>query len=105
WLHACENGTQHAFNNDIQQRRQAHANLNSHVWYRTPTESDQPAEDYHTEGLMDLNQVKDAIIQHGAHYYFCGPLPFMAMVKEQLSAWGIGDDRLHYEVFGPHQSL
>ncbi|MDX1269662.1 MAG: NO-inducible flavohemoprotein, partial [Oceanisphaera sp.] len=38
WLHACENGTQHAFNNDIQQRRQAHANLNSHVWYRTPTE-------------------------------------------------------------------
>lgn len=105
WLHACENGAQHAFKNDMQQRRQAHANLNSHVWYRTPAENDQPAEDYHAEGLMDLTKVKDAIVRDGAHYYFCGPLPFMAMVKEQLSAWSIGDDRLHYEVFGPHQSL
>jgi nitric oxide dioxygenase len=105
WLHACDNGAQHAFKDDIQQRRQAHANLNTHVWYRIPAESDQPAEDYHAEGLMDLSQVKDAITLDGAHYYFCGPLPFMAMVKEQLSAWGIDDSRLHYEVFGPHQAL
>ncbi|GHA23890.1 NO-inducible flavohemoprotein [Oceanisphaera arctica] len=105
WLHACDNGAQHAFKNDIQQRRQAHVNLNTHIWYRTPAETDQPAEDYHAEGLMNLAKVKDAIALDGAHYYFCGPLPFMAMVKEQLSAWGIEDSRLHYEVFGPHQAL
>ncbi|MFP2768490.1 NO-inducible flavohemoprotein [Oceanisphaera sp. KMM 10153] len=105
WLHACDNRAQHAFRDDMQQRRQAHANLNTHVWYRTPAENDQPAEDYHAEGLMDLSQVKDTITLDGAHYYFCGPLPFMAMIKETLSGWGIGDDRLHYEVFGPHQAL
>ncbi|WP_417613986.1 NO-inducible flavohemoprotein [Oceanisphaera sp.] len=105
WLHACENGAQHAFKDHIQGLRQANANLTTHVWYRTPGENDQPAEDYHADGLMDLSQIKDAITMDGAHYYFCGPMPFMAMVKEQLSAWGIEDSRLHYEVFGPHQTL
>jgi len=49
--------------------------------------------------------VKQKILLDGAHYYFCGPLPFMAMVKGTLSSWGIDDDRLHYEVFGPHADL
>ena len=105
WLHACENGAQHAFKTDIQARRQAHANLETHVWYRQPQETDRPAEDYDASGLMDLGKLRDAICQPGAHYYFCGPVPFMAMVKETLSGWGIADDQLHYEVFGPHQSL
>ncbi|ART81916.1 nitric oxide dioxygenase [Oceanisphaera profunda] len=105
WLHACEDGTQHAFQADIQALRQANSNLTTHVWYRTPGEHDQPAEHYHTQGFMDLNQLKDGISNANTHYYFCGPLPFMAMVKETLSGWGIADDRLHYEVFGPHESL
>ncbi|GAA3539068.1 NO-inducible flavohemoprotein [Zobellella aerophila] len=105
WLHACENGAHHAFKRELQQQRQTHANLNTHVWYRTPAETDLPAEDYDALGLMDLNTVKDSIHRDDAHYYFCGPLPFMAMVKETLSAWGIAEERLHYEVFGPHQQL
>ncbi|MBM7456400.1 nitric oxide dioxygenase [Oceanisphaera litoralis] len=105
WLHACDNGAQHAFKQDIQQRRQAHANLYSHVWYRTPAETDLPPEDYDALGLMELNAVKDRIHLDGAHYYFCGPLPFMAMVKDTLTGWGIAKEQLHYEVFGPHQQL
>lgn len=105
WLHACENGSQHAFKQDIQSRRQADDNLNTHIWYRAPQASDQPAEDYDATGLMDLTRVRDAISLPGAHYYFCGPVPFMAMVKDTLTGWGIAEEQLHYEVFGPHQSL
>ncbi|MDP5292364.1 NO-inducible flavohemoprotein [Oceanimonas sp. CHS3-5] len=105
WLHACENGAQHAFKADIQARRQAHANLETHTWYRAPLESDRPAEDFDATGMMDLSKLREAISQPGAHYYFCGPVPFMAMVKDTLSGWGIADEQLHYEVFGPHQSL
>lgn len=105
WLHACEDRSQHAFQADIQALRQANANLTTHVWYRTPGEQDQATEHYNAQGLMDLNHLKDSITTDNTHYYFCGPLPFMAMVKETLSGWGINDDRLHYEVFGPHETL
>jgi len=105
WLHACENGAQHAFRQDIAQKRQANANLKTHIWYNTPATTDLPSEDYDAVGYMELNAVKQQIHLDGAQYYFCGPLPFMAMVKDTLSSWGIEDDRLHNEVFGPHANL
>ena len=36
---------------------------------------------------------------------FGGPIAFMAMIKEQLLSIGVASERIHYEVFGPHQSL
>lgn len=38
-------------------------------------------------------------------FYLCGPIPFMQFVKQQLLTLGVSDDRVHYEVFGPHASL
>lgn len=105
WLHACEDGTQHAFQADIQALREANPNLSTHVWYRTPSAQDQPSEHYNAEGFMDLNALRERISADNSHYYFCGPLPFMAMVKATLTGWGIADERLHYEVFGPHETL
>lgn len=105
WLHACEDGAQHAFQADIHALRQTNPNLTTHVWYRTPGAQDQARAHYNSEGFMDLSQLKDSITTRNTHYYFCGPLPFMAMVKATLIGWGISDDRLHYEVFGPHESL
>lgn len=105
WLHACENGQQHAFKDSIKELRQANHNLTTHVWYREPEASVQDKEHYNATGIMDLTSLKDSIVTPNTHYYFCGPLPFMAMVKEVLTGWGISDDRLHYEVFGPHETL
>ncbi|NHI00027.1 NO-inducible flavohemoprotein [Oceanimonas sp. MB9] len=105
WLHACDNGAQHAFRQDLQATRLAHTNLETHIWYRAPLASDRPAEDFDAAGLMDLGPLREAIDLPDAHYYFCGPLPFMTMVKDTLAGWDIAAERLHYEVFGPHQSL
>ena len=30
---------------------------------------------------------------------------FIKFVKDQLLELGVSDDRIHYEVFGPHQQL
>ncbi|MBF8448241.1 NO-inducible flavohemoprotein [Aeromonas dhakensis] len=104
WLHACEQGTVHAFREDIQQKSRQHANLLSRVWYREPQASDVQGEEYHHAGTMDLSAVQERITPQ-AHYYFCGPLGFMQAVKQQLIAAGIPAGQLHYEVFGPHQDL
>ena len=104
WLHACEQGTVHAFREDIQQKSRQNANLLSRVWYREPQASDVQGEEYHHAGTMDLSAVQERITPQ-AHYYFCGPLGFMQAVKQQLIAAGIPAGQLHYEVFGPHQDL
>ncbi|EKB25874.1 NO-inducible flavohemoprotein [Aeromonas dhakensis] len=104
WLHACEQGTVHAFREDIQQKSRQNANLLSRVWYREPQASDVQGKDYDFAGTMDLSAVQERITPQ-AHYYFCGPLGFMQAVKQQLIAAGIPAGQLYYEVFGPHQDL
>ncbi|MNR49699.1 Flavohemoprotein [compost metagenome] len=94
----------HAFKEEIRAKSRQHAHLQSRVWYRTPAEQDVEGEDYDFSGTMALEQVTDLIPAH-AHYYFCGPLPFMKAIKAQLLALGVPAARMHYEVFGPHQDL
>jgi nitric oxide dioxygenase len=104
WLHACEQGSLHAFKEDIQHKHEQHDQLQSRVWYREPEAQDEQGKDYDFHGTMDLSQVAELLAPQ-AHYYFCGPLGFMQAIKAQLSAAGIPADQLHYEVFGPHQDL
>ncbi|CAM4057962.1 NO-inducible flavohemoprotein [Aeromonas bestiarum] len=104
WLHACEQGSLHAFKEDIQRKHEQHDQLQSRVWYREPEAQDEQGKDYDFHGTMDLSQVAELLAPQ-AHYYFCGPLGFMQAIKAQLSAAGIPADQLHYEVFGPHQDL
>ena len=105
WLHACENGRVNAFKEDIREKEQLQTRVKSWIWYNQPDASDRPAEDYDFDGLMVLDKVRHAIDVPDAHFYFCGPLPFMKMIKETLVSWGVEDERIHYEVFGPHSSL
>ncbi|WP_281705316.1 NO-inducible flavohemoprotein [Aeromonas taiwanensis] len=104
WLHACEQGALHGFGEDIREKSRQHAHLQSRTWYRIPGERDVQGVDYDFSGTMQLEQVTD-LIPANAHYYFCGPVPFMKSVKEQLGNLGVPAGRMHYEVFGPHQEI
>lgn len=104
WVHACEQGEVHAFKAAIQEKCQQHANLSRYVWYRTPTGDDKLGEDYDFAGHIELKNIAEQLPKN-AQYYFCGPMGFMREVNQQLLALGIGTDRLHYEVFGPHADL
>lgn len=104
WLHACEHGSLHAFGREIREKSEQHARLQSRTWYREPKEQDVKGEDYDFGGTMALEQVNE-LIPANAHFYFCGPLGFMKAIKAQLLELGVPVERMHYEVFGPHQDL
>ncbi|MGY6039498.1 NO-inducible flavohemoprotein [Aeromonas sp. AE23HZ002T15] len=104
WLHACEHGALHAFKEEIREKSRQHVRLESRVWYREPGVQDEQGKDYDFAGTLDIERVS-GLIPADAHFYFCGPLGFMKSVKGQLSSLGVSADKMHYEVFGPHQDL
>ncbi|MEX0429211.1 globin domain-containing protein [Nocardioides sp. DS6] len=53
-------------------------------------------------GFIDLEDVE---LPADADVYLCGPVPFMAAVRNGLLGRGVADDRIHYEVFGPAKDL
>jgi len=98
FVHACENSAQHSF----AQRTSAlieDNNWQQDIWYNN---EDVKQQNIH-HGVIDLTHI-DLPIEQG-NYYLCGPVGFMQFAKQQLLTLGVGEARIHYEVFGPHTSL
>ncbi|MCF2920081.1 NO-inducible flavohemoprotein [Pseudoalteromonas sp. APAL1] len=98
YLHACDSETQFAFKEYLLKQQQAHASLHCVTWFKDGKGGD-------FAGLMDINHIAASLPISKGDFYLCGPIAFMAMIKEQLLSLGVASERIHYEVFGPHQQL
>ncbi|USE35298.1 NO-inducible flavohemoprotein [Endozoicomonas sp. SCSIO W0465] len=102
FVHSAINSRTHAFGQHVRDIAGTNDNIEQILFYDEPTDD---CSAHHYAGRMDLELVRDKIDLPEAHYYFCGPLGYMAMVKGVLQGWGVTKDRLHYEVFGPHKDI
>lgn len=98
YLHACENSQQHSFNDRVQHLT-ADKPWQQYTWYRNEESNSENI----GHGVMDLS-TRDLPLSNG-DFYLCGPISFMQFAKQQLLTLGVSEDRVHYEVFGPHASL
>ncbi|MDR8525066.1 NO-inducible flavohemoprotein [Shewanella fidelis] len=105
YLHACESVEQHSFNQRVEQLGLL-LNLQQHTWYRDIANADEAiaAANIH-QGFMNLAALKDSLPLNDGDYYLCGPVAFMQFAKQQLLELGVSNERIHYEVFGPHSDL
>ncbi len=103
WLHAAENGVQHAFAEEVAETSARLSDFEKRVWYRVPEAAD--AGRFDAEGVMDL-AAESARLQDGrTQFWLCGPVGFMQFIAGQLRDMGVEASRIHYEVFGPHKGL
>jgi nitric oxide dioxygenase len=105
WVHATENGQQHAFKQHVNQIVSSQDNVNALVWYNQPTAEDKLGEDYHFTGFVNLQEIEAALKQTNVQIYFCGPVGFMQYVAKQLIDLGVPQEQFHYECFGPHKVI
>lgn len=105
YLHACLDGKHHAFSAHVSALAQQYETVSATTWYQTPAAADRRGDDYHHAGFINLDLVREKILQPDAHYYFCGPVPFMQTINDKLLTLGVKNEQIHYEMFGPHASL
>nr|WP_319553286.1 NO-inducible flavohemoprotein [uncultured Vibrio sp.] len=105
WVHATENGQQHAFKQHVNQIVSSQDNVNALVWYNQPTAEDKLGEDYHFTGFVNLKEIEAALKQTNVQIYFCGPVGFMQYVAKQLIDLSVPQEQFHYECFGPHKVI
>ena len=98
YLHACEDSQEHSFSTRTQDIISAN-NWQQKVWYRNEQSDHKDI----AHGMMNLSDIELPI--NDGDFYLCGPVPFMRFAKEQLVSLGVAEDRVHYEVFGPHNNF
>ncbi|OAT73966.1 NO-inducible flavohemoprotein [Parageobacillus thermoglucosidasius] len=104
FIHAAVNGNVHAFDQELR-RLAEHPAFSYHVCYQSPSVEDRKHPYFGKEGFIDLPWMQTVIPNKEADFYFCGPIPFMKTVYRSLKEWGVADENIHYEFFGPAGDL
>lgn len=100
YIHAARSGQYHAMREHVAGLERKHDHLRTYVIYEQPSEG----ELYDKAGYIDLPWLQ-TVTDSGSDFYFCGPVPFMRTVLQSLKVWGVPQERIHYEFFGPADSL
>lgn len=102
FIHAAQNEQVHAMREHVEKLVNDHTQLSAYWCYAAPLGD--PVT-YHKKGYLDLPWLKSVIPSKDASFYFCGPTPFMRLINGMLKEWGVPDTAIHYEFFGPADTL
>jgi len=50
---------------------------------------------------VDVALLRSQLALKPYHFYLCGPTPMLASLVPALEDWGVSDERIHFEAFGP----
>jgi len=80
---------------------QDYPNIRLHVCFSRPRQGDIRGETNHHAERVSLPLVQRLLPSNRYDFYLCGPPAMMEELTAGLVAWGVPEDRIRYEAFGP----
>jgi|SRR5690625_769211 len=102
FIHAAQNGRVHAMKERVKEITENH-NITSFTIYDSPEQQDEGAFD--KEGYIDAEWLSSVLPTHDADFYFCGPKGFMQAAYRHLKEFGVAEEDINFEFFGPAQEI
>ncbi|HZV33680.1 MAG TPA: 2Fe-2S iron-sulfur cluster-binding protein [Verrucomicrobiae bacterium] len=97
----ARNSKEHIHKDEMLKLAAEHENIRLHVCYSRPDENDKKGVDYHHEGRITVDLMKELLPSNNYEFYLCGNGAFMNSISEGLEAWGVPDKNVYFEAFGP----
>ena len=97
----ARNRGEHMLKQEIDELAAKFKNMRLHVCYSRPGQDDQKDRDYHHEGRVTVDLMKKLLPSNNYEFFLCGPGAFMESITDDLRAWGVPDEWVHFEAFGP----
>ncbi|MDB6039793.1 MAG: hypothetical protein JWM99_3634 [Verrucomicrobiales bacterium] len=97
----ARNGRDHIQKQYLDQVAANHKNIHIIVCYSAPDANDVEGRDYHLRSRVSVDVFKKLLPSNNYRYYLCGPGPFMKSITDGLKEWGVPDEHVFFEAFGP----
>jgi uncharacterized protein len=101
FFYGVRNAADHIMKNHLKEIAASMENVHLMVCYSDPADDDVKGDDYDVASQVGVKLFKEVLPSKNYQYYFCGPPPMMNALFEDLRAWDIPENHLHYEAFGP----
>jgi nitric oxide dioxygenase len=105
FIQAARNSRLHALADEVRALKDKTENVTTHVVYSEPLDDDLANRRCDSVGTICKRFLQDQAPYERATFYFCGPKPFMQVVYTGLKELGVGEERIHFEFFGPLQDI
>ena len=105
WLYGARNRDDHPFAEEALNLIKSLPSAKSYVEYSRPGLEDRVGLDFDAAGRIGTEVLQKIGVPHDADFYLCGPAAFMDELTAGLKAWGVADDRVHSEIFGPSKAI
>lgn len=100
-LLGMRNGQEFPFRQAVADLATQDDNVHAFVSYSRPTEADTQNDSHFRRGRIDAEYVRSVLPSPEFSFYLCGPSAMLEDVVHGLLDWGVPDDRIHFEAFGP----
>src|SRR5262245_61911939 len=105
WLHGARDEQHHPFAVEVRRLMLALPNSHRYVCYSRQSSDDNMTGDFVATGHL-TRSVFDAIgVPRDADVYICGPAHFTEDMKAALATIGVGQERIHVELFNGSESM
>jgi ferredoxin-NADP reductase/MOSC domain-containing protein YiiM len=105
WLHAARDLQHHPFAAEVRRLLPTLAHGRSYVCYSRPGSRDKMGEDFDATGHLSRSVFDEVGVPREADVYLCGPIRFMADMKETLAALDVASERIHVEIFNGSEPM
>ena len=105
WLFGARNGDEHPFAKESYDLIKALPHGRRFIAYTRPRSGDRLGLHFNYVGQITVKVLEKLGTPSDADFYLCGPAGFLRDLREGLVAWGISDDRVHTEIFGPGKPM
>lgn len=102
WLfYGLKNSDEHMVKEDLEKLAMEYSSFHLRISYSQPLPDDVLGSDYQYEGRIDLALLRMTLSRKPYQFYVCGPGPMMEHLVPALEEWGVPEQHIHYEAFGP----
>lgn len=86
---------------ELEELTAQHPHIKVRYVHSSPKDDEVQGKDYHHTGYICVDLFKEALPSNNYIFHICGPPPMMASMVEQLEEWGVPDEHVRFEAFGP----
>ncbi len=79
----------------------SHKNIKVCICFSKPKDGDVLGRDFDHVGRVDLTLLKEKLGSSNYQFFLCGPGAFMEDLNSSLEQWGVPEDDIYLEAFGP----
>jgi ferredoxin-NADP reductase len=102
WVfYGLRNRLDHVFKQELAILARDNPHINVRICYSRWGPNDEHGEDYHVQGRVTVELLRRTLPSNNFRFFYCGPGAMMEGLTAGLREWGVPEEHLHFEAFGP----